>query len=678
MNFSDEQSSIIDTIIDSKSVFVDSIAGSGKTSTVLGIAQKGHQKSILQLTYNAYLKFEVRNKCKIFDLKNIVIHTYHSLCVNFYNSEAYTDEKLISTLKNFPSPKSSLPKADILIIDEAQDMTIHYYNFINKFILDHKKEHNIIPVMLILGDEWQSIYGFKGSDKRFLVLSNEIWSSRIDNPFTKMKLTESFRLTTQICQFINDSILGTERLSSSKNGTKVDYIVASNYKVHSRLAEILDKMVKDKLLKYEDIFILAPSVRQGKFSVLKKLENHLVKKGFHCHFPSSDDEELSDEIIAKKTVFTTFHQSKGRERQMVIIFNFDSSYFKYYDKDNKTVSTCPSTLYVALTRSLKYLLLIADNKHPPIPFLKHNIEQLKNKPYVQVLEWEEMKIKECDKVLDTKKVSVTQLIRHMKVDTVMEISDRVKQLYVVENPKTSNIVFPKSVKGIKDLKEDVVILNAFALMSMWEVINSQQSTLLNRLRKEEKKKSNKYYLQYIKKIPKEISEYKHYLYIANLYYSMREGIHSKLAQIEKYNWLTDDIVNSCIENIERHVSKKLDYEVELKHKEVFDTGKFKVNIVGIIDGVDSDTVWEFKCVKELVLDHMLQLMMYCWIWNTAFKMEHGKREFRLLNIRTSEVLKLDSDRIEEINEIISIIIDRKYSSIESCSDKDFVDECFKL
>ena len=57
-----------------------------------------------------------------------------------------------------------------------------------------------------------------------------------------------------------------------------------------------------------------------------------------------------------KIVFSTFHQSKGRERKVVLVFNFDQSYFKYYGKELDP-NVCPNELYVATTRAQEHLSL---------------------------------------------------------------------------------------------------------------------------------------------------------------------------------------------------------------------------------------------------------------------------------------------------------------------------------
>ena len=60
-----------------------------------------------------------------------------------------------------------MKKYDIIILDETQDMTDLHYKFIQKFI----KDMGSIPTFLIIGDDKQSVFKFKGADSRFLTLS---------------------------------------------------------------------------------------------------------------------------------------------------------------------------------------------------------------------------------------------------------------------------------------------------------------------------------------------------------------------------------------------------------------------------------------------------------------------------------------------------------------------------
>ena len=65
------------------------------------------------------------------------------------------------------------------------------------------------------------------------------------------------------------------------------------------------------------------------------LEN-LIKKympDIPIYVPLSDEGPVDETIISNKLAFLSFHQSKGLERKVVFVFNFDNSYFKYYEKE---------------------------------------------------------------------------------------------------------------------------------------------------------------------------------------------------------------------------------------------------------------------------------------------------------------------------------------------------------
>ena len=62
MELNEEQQYIIDNIKKGKNVMVDAVAGTGKTTVVLSLAEELSKKNLLQITYNKSLKHEVREK----------------------------------------------------------------------------------------------------------------------------------------------------------------------------------------------------------------------------------------------------------------------------------------------------------------------------------------------------------------------------------------------------------------------------------------------------------------------------------------------------------------------------------------------------------------------------------------------------------------------------------------
>jgi ribonucleoside-diphosphate reductase alpha subunit len=124
---SSEQNSIVEQL-ENTNVIVDSVAGSGKTTTNLHIALKYSTYNILLLTYNAKLKIETRDRVKKFNIKNLEVHNYHSFCCKYYDSSCFNDTKLkgvISERKKLIKPNKFA--FDMIILDEAQDINPLYY-----------------------------------------------------------------------------------------------------------------------------------------------------------------------------------------------------------------------------------------------------------------------------------------------------------------------------------------------------------------------------------------------------------------------------------------------------------------------------------------------------------------------------------------------------------------------
>ena len=187
---SDEQLNVVNNI-KNNNVIVDSVAGSGKTTTNIFISLYYKDKNILLLTYSKRLKNETRDKIKVLNIKNLEVHSYHSFFVKYYNESCYTDESLIEHINC--EIKTQI-KYDIIILDEVQDMSPLYFEIVCKLISDNTQKDIRI---CILGDRYQNIFDFKGSDDRFIVHANKIFPGEL--PWSFCTLSESFRLTKKKC-----------------------------------------------------------------------------------------------------------------------------------------------------------------------------------------------------------------------------------------------------------------------------------------------------------------------------------------------------------------------------------------------------------------------------------------------------------------------------------------------
>ena len=370
MNLSVEQQNILNVVKTGKNVVVDAVAGTGKTTLILSIAKELSDKKILQMTYNKSLKFEVREKIRDAGLENLQVHTYHSLAVAYYSDDAFVDNELRKIIKCNTRPKKEIPKVDVLVLDESQDMTYLYFQLMVKYLNDMK--HNV--QLLILGDYMQGLYEFKGSDIRYLTFGDLLWYKHpllTTQDFEMCTMKMSYRITNQMRHFVNNVLLGEERMNSCRDDEQVHYIRNSQRNIERIVyAEIL--RLFEMGVKASDIFVLGPSVK-GERSNIRKLENMLVGKNIPCHVPMFDSNDIDQRVINGKIVFSTFHSVKGRQRNYVFVVGFDHSYFKFYAR-NLPNDVCPNTIYVACTRARKGLYVLENDTNPydrPIDFYKN-------------------------------------------------------------------------------------------------------------------------------------------------------------------------------------------------------------------------------------------------------------------------------------------------------------------
>ena len=674
LNFklSDEQNLIIKS---SENMKINAVAGSGKSTVILHFALKYPTKQMLQITYNNMLKHEIRVKAKNLDIDNLLVHTYHSLAVNFYDNSAYTDEEIKKILNKNTSCNTKY-NFDVLLIDETQDMMTDYYLLIKKFIRDT----NSNPQILIFGDKYQGIYEFKGASSKFLTLADKIWNTQ----FNSMTLLKSFRMTNQTSWFVNNCMLGYNRINTDKEGPFVDYYICNSYKIYEIVGKQIVNMIKNEGIKEEDIFILSPSIKAE--NPYKKLENYLVSMGYKCMTPISDDAKLDDKIINNKIVFTTYHQSKGRERKVVILYSFDNSYFEYYLREENP-NVCPNILYVGATRAIYKLILIHDSKYKQLQFLNLNLPNLSK--YVNINNLESLKILVKPKDNIDHKTNVTDLIKFIDSYILDTIIILIENLFITIEKSKYIVNVPCKIKHIdfnnKETYEDVSDLNGLVIPSIYEKIINNTSTIEDYVKKyiDNSNKHKDNIKKYIKKVNIPCKKISDYLKVGNIYLSLHNKLHSKLAQIKKYNWLNKKMITDCHKNMKILENKKLIFEQTITNceEEIFKIMHKDYGIIiigGRIDAFDDVNVYEFKCVDNISIDHKLQLILYSWLWkNSDLQKIHGSKKFKLLNIRTGELLELINDNYK-ITQIIELIFANKFIKKQTLKDEDFIHNIHKI
>ena len=458
-------------------------------------------------------------------------------------------------------------------------------------------------------------------------------------------------------------MIGLKRLSTKKKGPQVEYIKCEPFRIHKYLADIVSHY------KAGEVFVLSPSIKAG--TPVKSLENTLVAQGIPCYVPISDESKLDLSIIEGKVVFTTFHQAKGRERPLVIIYGFDASYFKFFAKDEDK-NSCPNTLYVGATRASHKLILIADEKQDQLPFLK-NLEdtwylKIKSNVYTKP-----SKIKKNVVEEECHKTSVTDFVKFIKNYYLNDLAIIINKLWdsIVENNLSLDI--PSKTEGQTGQYEEVSDLNGLALPAYYQ--NRKSKAKIDYLSEYIKISNSK--LINSKNLLKKLTGIESFLNIANLYTAVRTGMHFKLSQVKSYSWITEKDAITCMNNMDKYIGNVTDFELELRE---MDGEEFKfeseygiIKLSGIIDAYEKnpngDIIWEFKCVENLQLEHFLQASIYQWIWNNTRK--DSSTETRLFNIRTGEIYKLNNDD-ELLNLLITVLLRNKYEKNIDETDDNFI------
>jgi hypothetical protein len=710
---SEEQTVVLNCIKSGHNSVVDAVAGSGKSTTVLSIATKLISKKFIQFTYNSMLRCEIKEKTEQLAISNLDIHTYHSLAVKYYNSSAYTDTGIRHILANNIVPRIHIPKKDVIVIDEAQDMTFLYFQFIVKYTMDMNHPFQLI----VLGDYMQGLYEFKGADTRFLTLAIEIWKNHPNiksKIFNSCTLKTSYRITNQMASFINTVMLDEERLVACREGpVKVVYIRNSQRNIENTVIFYIKSLLASGA-KPSDIFILGASVK-GPNSAVRKMENVLVSGGIPCHVPMFESDNVDEKIIQKKLVFSTFHSVKGRQRKYVFVLGFDQGYMRFYCR-NLPQDQCPSTLYVACTRALDGLVLLERSDFEndrPLEFLKKsqfeikklNYMDFKGTPYYPLFQPVDDAV---DELVLKHFVTPTDLIKFIPESVLESITPILESMFIVEREKGVELDIPTVIETVDGFYEEISDLNGLAIPAMYydflnakwssdSVTNVLYETVLLIL-DEMKDYEHKFLKEVASKMPTTFTKPADYLFLANVYTAFQEKLYFKLKQIspEDYNWLTDAMMSQCKKRLDKfvgsecetakpliektliHQSQEVDHEnIDLFLGEYFEYN-IKFRFTARLDIVTPQTVWEIKCVREITMDHQLQLVIYAWLYEmcrvTSKDQDHVPHNFKIFNIRTGEIQKLVANR-EQLDFIVISLLQGKYQEVEKITDEQFCDLC---
>lgn len=227
---------------------------------------------------------------------------------NYYQKKIHSNNKIDFadminySYKNMEKIKE-LHKYKYIIIDEYQDISMQRYNFTKK--LSDLMNAKIIAV----GDDWQSIYSFSGSDiNLFSNFLNIMGYGEI------IKINHTYRNSQELIdlagEFIskNKNLIHKNLLSNKRLEKPVELINYKRFKLASKLNEIIECIYKEN--NKGNILLLG----RFKSDIDEILNSTLFKRGTNSKIISICHPSL-------KIDFLTIHASKGLGYDNVILLN---------------------------------------------------------------------------------------------------------------------------------------------------------------------------------------------------------------------------------------------------------------------------------------------------------------------------------------------------------------------
>jgi hypothetical protein len=292
------------------------------------------------------------------------------------------------------------------------------------------------------------------------------------------------------------------------------------------------------------------------------------------------------------------------------------------------------------------------------------------------------------------------MIKFIPESILDDISVVLEKIFIREPTMQYELNIPSIIETKSGFYEEVSDLNGIAIPAMyydfllkaWTNNNSSVMVdIINMNIENIGEIKNEFLKNTIEKLPKNIETISDYLYFSNICLAIQESLYFKLKQIERseYDWLKPEILSRCKERllnvleeeckmerpmVEETIINVLDEDAHVYIDEVLDRHfpNKKFRFTARIDLATVKTVWELKCTTTISQDHLLQVVIYCWLWRRTHPM--CRREFKIFNIKSGEILRLDTD-LPILDKIMTSLLNGKYEEHVPPNDADFLHHC---
>ncbi|KAG5777542.1 hypothetical protein H9Q71_004774 [Fusarium xylarioides] len=671
-----------------QNVVVSARPGSGKTATIEAIAAAHPDKRIGSILFSKRLQSETSHRLKKYH--NSDVYTFHGMAGVLLGQVVPSDEALIKLLENINKcgklPRWASKPFDIIVLDEFQDCNPETFWLVECFVrANNLRKGGQAARIVVLGDERQSIYRFRGADPRYLTLAHEVLGPISPYPFAEVQLGNSFRLSSSAVQFINHVFLGGEQyISSSKRGPK-PIVLRCNIWDSLAVAGAISPLIKR--YKPENCVIIAPSIRTR--GPLQGLTNALAQVyGLPINVPPDEEAPLDDIVINGKLCICTIHQFKGRERKLVILLGIDASYFQFFGRDLPD-DGCPNEVFVALTRSLQQLVLVHNDESKMMPCV--SLDSLFDTAKIVNLTKRRTKISHPDLpgrpielgLMLPKSCGAREITRYVQGDALDKLVERHLRVDRLAPPlprhehiNIRNVVLSDPKRGFFESVSDI---NGLVIAAALELETAGTLRSLGRPSEGEVDET-------LLKCPEKLVAWlcrKACEYEASL-----SGYLPRVIQMKdhKYDWIKPEDLILARRRLDSELvdsAQGLNFEVEMQQQFYIDDQETRLcgradivhNAATESDDMDDRTIWEIKFVSSLSNEHVIQTCVYAYLLGS----ESGKLpRIILYNVRDGDKREIiPRHGLEGLRQLIASVLRLRYTSKGEMTHEEFIKRCNK-
>lgn len=280
-----------------------------------------------------------------------------------------------------------------IFIDEFQDFSEHFWR-----LTDAIRKQNPAVKFFCVGDDWQAINGFAGSDLKFF--SN--FTNHFDNPSQK-HIATNYRSAQKIVNIGNALMDGLGKPARSNKEVLGEVVIAD-------LSTFIDTTLQERQRHNTDKItpavtrLVANALNLGSPVVLLSRTNRLPYYLSDVNQEKTTENQHEDfllsvrsyfpEALRKRITISTAHKYKGLEKHTVIILDAVMRSYPLIHPDwvfSRILGDDPQKIleeerrlfYVALTRAVEKLIIITEGEKVS-PFL----EGLRQKIQLQNITWD--------------------------------------------------------------------------------------------------------------------------------------------------------------------------------------------------------------------------------------------------------------------------------------------------